>query len=619
MALRRLKVKYFPNKFIYFLILLQLFSIPIAQDLVTIAESLESIAKDSSPIDIDITIVYAVAQELVFIAENLEATAKDSKPVEITIIYAPEEKEYMEDKEGQEGIITMFNREFEGEIIVKGQQGSSGTVAKSLVNTFEFINDRGGWENAKGELNQNVHVTPTIYSPSVHHWLNLVNYKVGKKVFSLEDSPSTANAPVVIAIWESRLRAIKNNYGGSDALIGWDELLPLIKDGWAGVDLDTRHKNVYYGHTDPNISSTSLSTLVSEFSAASRLKDLLGEGETLTMEHVMNKDVQYTVENIEGLIRHYSSRTTEFKNYVAKGPSYLDFVALEENDLLDINRGRTIYTPPEPLIALYPKEGTFIHGHPFAIPTEVAPWVSEEQRQAARKFTEFVLSKEIQSRIMAEGFRPVNKDVPLQCPICENFGVMPNDPITLPAPSGEVLAKIQDLWEDVKKKADVMLLIDVSGSMNDENKLIAAKEAARIFIENMSARNRVGLATFNTRNFGGEIQANFNTLVPISDVLESNKAEILREISNLEAVGGTNLYDALSKALIDMESFVADQETDRIYSIVIISDGEDTYSEFNLGSSQKTDLLEQIDRVSNSSKPIFSLPCCLYSSTSKRC
>ena len=71
---------------------------------------------------------------------------------------------------------------------------------------------------------------------------------------------------------------------------------------------------------------------------------------------------------IECLIKHYSSRTTEFKEYIAQGPNYLDFVALEENDLIYINQGKTAYKPPEKLVALYPKEGTFWHEHPFAIP-----------------------------------------------------------------------------------------------------------------------------------------------------------------------------------------------------------------------------------------------------------
>ena len=46
--------------------------------------------------------------------------------------------------------------------------------------------------------------------------------------------------------------------------------------------------------------------------------------------------LEVVVRNIEELIRHYSSRTTEFKEYIAQGPAYLDFVALEENDLTNL-------------------------------------------------------------------------------------------------------------------------------------------------------------------------------------------------------------------------------------------------------------------------------------------
>ncbi len=70
------------------------------------------------------------------------------------------------------------------------------------------------------------------------------------------------------------------------------------------------------------------------------------------MEHVRNEDVQEGVRRIESLVKHYSPRTTEFKEYIAQGPDYLDFVALEENDLIYINQGETQYQPPEKLIAL---------------------------------------------------------------------------------------------------------------------------------------------------------------------------------------------------------------------------------------------------------------------------
>ena len=54
---------------------------------------------------------------------------------------------------------------------------------------------------------------------------------------------------------------------------------------------------------------------------------------------VNNSDVQGCVRNIESLVRHYSSRTEDFLEYVSRGPDFLDFLALEETDLICLNRG----------------------------------------------------------------------------------------------------------------------------------------------------------------------------------------------------------------------------------------------------------------------------------------
>ena len=86
---------------------------------------------------------------------------------------------------------------------------------------------------------------------------------------------------------------------------------------------------MYYGHTDPFVSSTGLSTLIAEFYASARQNGFTGR--QIDLQQVRDTDVQAGVRAIEQLIRHYSTRTTEFKEYIAQGPGYLDFVALDEN------------------------------------------------------------------------------------------------------------------------------------------------------------------------------------------------------------------------------------------------------------------------------------------------
>ncbi len=485
--------------------------------------------------------------------------------VEISIIYAPEEELYMVEA------IDQFNRAYiegrnpatgqpltEGErpIFVHGQPGSSGKIAQGIINALIAPN--------------NVNVAqPTIFSPSVSHWLALVNFQTGRQVFDIANSPPTALAPVVMAIWESRLQAIEAHNGGE--AVGWEELLEVLNspNGWADYNIPGERTTVYYGHTDPFISSTALSTLIAEFYSSARYNSGNADLRRLTLAEVNDTGVQQGVRDIEALIRHYSARTTEFKEYIAQGPDYLDFVALEENDLIFINQGKTTYQPPEKLVALYPKEGTFWHEHPFAVPH--TDWVTAEQREAAKVFTEFIRSEAIQQKVMENGFRPVNPNVAAGYPIAPELGVDPNQPATiLDAPDPETIAAVQASWQLVKKQADVLLVIDTSGSMEGD-KIDQARSAANAFLDNMPSQNQVGLVTFDDE---------VNLLVAPAP-FEGNQTQIRSQINGLTTKGNTSLYDGIAQSLEILKKS-KEAKDDRIQSIVLLSDGQDTNSQTSL-------------------------------------
>jgi Ca-activated chloride channel family protein len=533
-----------------------------------------------------VTLVIAVACTCPGGGQPFGGVSKPSDAIEITVIHAPESELYLTEA------IENFNRSYanginpltgkqleEGErpIWVEGRSGSSGTVHQGIVNAFI----------APGHSNVE---KPTIYGPSVSHWLALVNYETGQQVFDLADSPPTALAPVVMAIWESRLRAIRDKNGGQP--VGWEELLQVMNspNGWADYGIPGARTTVYYGHTDPYISSTALSTLIAEFYASARYN--AGEEiRRLEMDQVRNEDVQDGVRQIEGLIKHYSARTTEFKEYIAQGPDYLDFVALEENDLIYINQGKTSYKPPEKLVALYPKEGTFWHEHPFGIPN--ADWVTEEQRAAAKVFTEYVRGEAVQQRVLESGFRPVNPAVPVGYPIVADLGVDPDQPATvLTVPDPEVIAAVQASWQYVKKQGDVMLVIDVSGSM-EGSKIEQVREAAGQFLDSMPTQNRVGLMVFNQDP---------QILHPLAS-WEATHDDVKRTIGGLQADGDTALYDTLLTAIDHLRSIEEEEGQDRIRAIVLLSDGKDTISEASLH-----DVLNRLEEARTGRNPILVIP-----------
>lgn len=498
--------------------------------------------------------------------------------IKVTIIYAPEMESFLTPA------IEQFNCAFakgvnpltgvqltEGEqrVHVSGRSGSSGSVHQGIINAVIAPN------NANVEK-------PTIFAPSVSHWPALVNFQTGQEIFALNECRPTALAPVVIAIWESRLAALQKANGGQP--VGWEDLIAVLNapNGWGDYGISGR-QTVYYGHTNPYVSSTGLSTLIAEFYASARYQAGQENLRRLTPELVQDPAVQASVRQIEQMIKHYSERTTEFKEYIAQGPSYLDFVALEENDLIYINQGKTAYKPPEKLVALYPKEGTFWHEHPFCIPH--TDWVSAEQRTAATLFTDFIRSTPIQQTVMTAGFRPVDLSIKLADPFVKELGVDPLQPATtIDVPSTETIAAIQASWQYVKKQADIALVIDVSGSMEGE-KIEQARTAAQRFLDLLPPQNQITLITFNDQIMQQ------NELAPFEQVESTVRGQIDAIVAN----GGTALYDAVAAAA----QILNQGEGNRIRAIVVLSDGQDTGSQTNLNA------LTQIDRGEQNPLLIF--------------
>jgi Ca-activated chloride channel family protein len=250
----------------------------------------------------------------------------------------------------------------------------------------------------------------------------------------------------------------------------------------------------------------------------------------------------------------------------------------------------TQYQPPERLVALYPKEGTFWHEHPMGIVN--ADWTTAEQRDAARVFVDYVLTPTAQTLIMTEGFRPANPDVELAFPFVPENGIDPNQPRTiLDVPAPDVIATIQQSWAFVKKQADILVLIDTSGSMSNENKMDQAIEAALAFLDNMEPTNRVGLATFDS-----EVEMR----LPLEN-FETAENQLRSHIRSLRADGGTALFTAVAETAAMMSG---GEDDDRIRAIVLLSDGADTESQ----GVTLSDAVTALEASRNELNPLILIP-----------
>jgi Ca-activated chloride channel family protein len=546
--------------------------------------------------------------------ETYQETGGARRPgsaVDVYILYSPETQQYMPEiirrfneasAEGNNPITGQPWGSGQNPIFVHGQQpttGSSGTAAQGIINAI------------MNPSNSNVY-HPTIFQPSVSHWLALVNFQAGRPVFDLADAQATALSPVIIGIWESRLRAIQSTLGTES--IGWDDLLAVLEseNGWQDFGIPNGRRAVYYGHANPRISSTGLSTNISEYYACARQNGF--DDRRLSLAAVNNRDVQGCVQNIERLVRHYADSTEDFLEYINRGPEYLDMIALEETDLICLNRGaqqgtRTCIQPQERLIAIYPEDGTFWHEHPFGIVN--ADWVTPEQQQAARIFTDFVLTEDIQQLIMAEGFRPANPNVPLDFPFVEDNGVDPDQPTALlEVPNPEVVAAIQENWTLVKRQADILLVVDTSTSMQEEGRLDNARAALAAFLSAQDTSTRIGLVTFSDTVTVWDpidtLESNYASLIfHITCELEQDFIQPRNPLINrcLRPDGSTSLYTGIRTAIDILD---ATSEPTRIRAVIVLSDGQNTCR--GEGCSTLEDVVSKIERTRSSLNPVIVIP-----------
>lgn len=112
-------------------------------------------------------------------------------------------------------------------------------------------------------------------------------------------------------------------------------------------------------------------------------------------------------------------------------------------------------------------------------------------------------------------------------------------------------------------------LIKTCIGVTSKSKISQVKLASSNFIKNMSDHDWLYLLTFST---------SINWISTAQGRVSSVRTAAMSTVSNLIASGSTSLYDAVATGYDKIKTLQTNSTTPRSYSIVLLTDGEDTTS-----------------------------------------
>ena len=407
---------------------------------------------------------------------------------------------------------------------------------------------------------------PTVWSPGDQSWIDEANTtwrdRNGKLLIPDACDPSVL-APIGFAMWRPMAEAL----GWPDKPISWDDIAALSANpqGWESLG-HPEWGQFKFGHTHPDYSNVGLLSMTALAYSA------LGKTEGLTADEVYSDIVVEAFRGVEQNTYHYGIQSRPLMQILAqRGPDYLHAVTTSEAETLKTNK-EFESSLRFPLVFIFPAKGTFWSEQPYCVLD--GDWVTDEQKDAAKIFKDYLLDKKQQEMAITYYLRPIDTSIPLHAPLALDSGTDPRVTVdTVPAlqsPPAEVSSAVKDVFHQTKKKATIVLLLDISGSMEGD-KIKNAVTSSVSFVERLDPNDEIYLMVFGgdqVYELGGG---------RAGDIGE----EMTKKLEGLFANGNTPLYDGMCAATGKADQLKADHEANnekRLYGIVLLSDGQDTAS-----------------------------------------
>jgi Ca-activated chloride channel family protein len=330
------------------------------------------------------------------------------------------------------------------------------------------------------------------------------------------------------------------------AALGWDKAPP----SWKDVATAATAGKLHYAMTNPTASNSGLSALVAVASSIAGKGEGLGSGD-------VNAAALKGFLSSQALTAGSSGWLAEA---YAQEEGRLDGMINYESVLLETNK--TLHAP---LTLIYPRDGAVTADYPLLL-------ANPARRAEYDKLTGLLLSKAEQGYFAGTMRRPADASVPL------SQGMRADAAVDLPFPArlDAVDALLTAYLDKLRRPVRSWFVLDHSGSMEGE-RIASLKGAMRALIEGdpstlagryarLADREKTTIITFS-----GTIDPARDFTIDKADT--SGRQALLQTVGTIQTAGGTAIYDAVAEAY---RAAVAEQPQaqDRVYSIVLMTDGE---------------------------------------------
>ncbi len=506
--------------------------------------------------------------EPIVFPQDVPATANGSEPCTAVTVMSS-----FENAEMVTNLATAYNaqpRSIDGTcVVVTAQRDKSGAVAEAAAAGFPAV--------APDQR-------PTVWMPDSHTWLSLARADGAASVPAGGDSVATSNivlampAPLAESIgWNTKPPTWKTIFDSAADANLWSD---LGHPEWGAFKL---------GKTSPLVATSGEAAMFASFGTAA------GSIAKLKASSIQDASVQATVQQHELSTSHYMATPEHFlwhaRQAEATGSAadFLSAVIVDEKSVWDYNRGitsrdgitRIVAAPPkEPLVPIYPSDGFYAADNPAVVLT--GDWVDQHEADAAADFLRYAATAQGQEIVRTSGYRDLNGD--LDAAVTDTANLVTHPKGALPLPDQDVVAAVNETFPVVRKRANVLFLMDVSGSMDEpisasDTKLSAAKAAISLALDHFTAGDSVGLAAFAQDANGTMLPGQVS---PVADISTSKDA-FLAALGGLHSMGDTPLYQAVDTFALQQAQL---SSPDKINAIVVLSDGKNDTNHDTIGADQ---------------------------------